>query len=334
MAKKRNSSKNRIRNAAIIIAALILAVFGFIGASDIGGNSDTVLETSITDPSALSVYFIDIGQGDTILLAKDGHYALVDAGESMEPSERESLDAIEESLNSLGVKKLDFLLVTHQDYDHIGSARQILKDYDVGVFYDNGVEHTSATYEKLMMYILDNDVNYKIVRAGDKIKSPWDDVKIEVLSPPQNLIMSGSKPDVNENSIILKVTYGKVSYLLTGDAESDAEKYMLSQYSDSKLDCDVLKAGHHGSRYSSTKSFLNAVSPDVVVISCGSGNSYGHPHTDCLERLVRYTPNVYRTDVDGNILVKTDGVKIAVATENDHDYSKIIISGEGDKVTA
>lgn len=344
MAKKRRSSKKQnnkklIKIAVLIIAGLIVVIFGGTDIGDLIGidlykKSDIILETNITDPSAFSAYFIDIGQGDSILLAKDGHYALVDAGESLEPSEHESLKAIKSRLNTLGVKKLDFLLVTHQDYDHIGSAEQILKDYDVEVFYDNGVEHTSATYEKLMQYVLDNDINYTQIREGDIIKSPWENVTIDVLSPPQDLIYTGKSPDINENSIILKITYGKVSYLLTGDAGRKAEKYILSEYYSSEINSDILKAGHHGSRESSTSDFLNAVSPDIIVISAGNGNDYGHPHTAALKRFVKYTDKIYRTDLDGDILAATDGTRIAVSSCRKHDYSKILISGEGEKVSA
>ena len=318
---------------SILVGLFVVFAIGFFGVETgvIGGNS--ALVPLVDDENAFSLHVIDMGQGDALLLSKDGKYALIDAGETMSPSERESREAIFAYLDSLGVKKLEFLLLTHQDYDHIGSALDVLKRYDVGVVYDNGVEHTSKTYENLMAYLVEEDVNYKVVRDGDKVTSPWPEVMIEVVSPPQDLIYSGKKADVNENSIVLKVTYGSVSYLLTGDAEEKAEEYILSTKAD--IDADILKAGHHGSSSSSTKSFLAKVTPDVITISCGEDNDYGHPHIEALENFAKFTTaeKIFRTDIDGDIVVTTDGTGYSVAVRNSpHDASKILISGNGVKV--
>ena len=318
---------------SILVGLFVVFAIGFFGVETgvIGGNS--ALVPLVDDENAFSLHVIDMGQGDALLLSKDGKYALIDAGETMSPSERESREAIFAYLDSLGVKKLEFLLLTHQDYDHIGSALDVLKRYDVGVVYDNGVEHTSKTYENLMAYLVEEDVDYKVVRDGDKVTSPWPEVMIEVVSPPQDLIYSGKKADVNENSIVLKVTYGSVSYLLTGDAEEKAEEYILSTKAD--IDADILKAGHHGSSSSSTKSFLAKVTPDVITISCGEDNDYGHPHIEPLENFAKFTTaeKIFRTDIDGDIVVTTDGTEYSVAVRNSpHDAAKILISGNGVKV--
>ena len=318
---------------SILVGLFVVFAIGFFGVETgvIGGNS--ALVPLVDDENAFSLHVIDMGQGDALLLSKDGKYALIDAGETMSPSERESREAIFAYLDSLGVKKLEFLLLTHQDYDHIGSALDVLKRYDVGVVYDNGVEHTSKTYENLMAYLVEEDINYTIVRDGDKVTSPWPEVMIEVVSPPQDLIYSGKKADVNENSIVLKVTYGSVSYLLTGDAEEKAEEYILSTKAD--IDADILKAGHHGSSSSSTKSFLAKVTPDVITISCGEDNDYGHPHIEALENFAKFTTaeKIFRTDIDGDIVVTTDGTEYSVAVRNSPHYAAtILISGNGVKV--
>ena len=138
---------------------------------------------------------------------------------------------------------------------------------------------------------------------------------------------------MNENSIVLKVTYGETTYLLTGDAETEAEEDLLSTYAD--IDADILKAGHHGSSSSSTYAFLKAVTPDVVVISCGADNDYGHPHIEPLENFAKFTTadKIFRTDIDGDVVVTTDGKEYSVAVRNaPHDASKILISGNGVKV--
>ncbi|MDO5843821.1 MAG: ComEC/Rec2 family competence protein [Methanocorpusculum sp.] len=340
MARKRTSKKKQKQQKQIVLAVLfiiLIAAVGIFGGGEISGlfghkTNSTPLAPLVTDEHAFSMHVVDCGQGDAILLSKDGHFALVDAGETMSPSDREARDKILAYLESVNVSKLDFVLITHQDYDHIGSILDVLKKYPVATVYDNGVEHTSATYEKLMTYILDNGINYEIVREGDKINSTWEDVSIEVLSPPQDLIMSGSSPDINENSIVLKVTYGKVSYLLTGDAGKDAEEYILS--TSANINSDVLKAGHHGSRTSSSADFMKAVTPNVVVISVGDGNSYGHPHIEAMNRFVKFTDLIYRTDIDGDIVVTTDGSVYSVNTRNEHVASRELFAGDGTKVSA
>ena len=307
--KSQKMQKQIMGILVVIVAAACVLLFGS-GAT----NSVPELAPLITDEHAFAMHVIDVGP-------------LIDAGETMSPSEREAREKLFAYLDSLGIKRLEFLLLTHQDYDHIGSALDVLKTYDVGVVYDNGVTHTSATYEKLMQYILDEDIPYQVVSAGDTIPSPWSEVTLEVLSPQKdNLIMSGSKPDINENSIVMKATYRNVSYLLTGDAEEKAEEAMLEAGMD--LKADILKAGHHGSSSSSTQQFLNAVHPAVIVISVGAGNSYDHPHKEPMERFVAMTNHIYRTDLDGDVVVTTDGEKYSVVTRNPHVYENVIVPNQ------
>ncbi|MDV0441940.1 ComE operon protein 3 [Methanocorpusculaceae archaeon Ag1] len=320
--KSKNMSKQIAAAVVVIAAAVCVVIFG-------GGMispASSPLAPLITDEHAFSMHVIDVGQADAILLSKDGKFALVDAGETMKPSEREARDKLFAYLDSLNVTRLEFLLLTHQDYDHIGSALDVLKKYDVGTVYDNGVVHTSATYEKLMTHILDQKIPYRVVAAGDVISSPWQGVTLEVLSPQKDLIMSGKNPDINENSVVIKAVYQNVSYLLTGDAEKKAEEAMFAAGED--LNADILKAGHHGSSTSSTQKFLNAVSPAVIVISLGEGNEYGHPHKEPLERFVQMTKHIYRTDMDGDIVVTTDGNVYSVVTRKAHVYENVIVPNQ------
>ena len=330
--KKRSSSGTTQKKIiSFICGLLVIAVLVIYGGAELGGNdSSTPLAPLITDEHAFSMHVIDIGQGDTILLSKDGKYALIDAGESMSPSIRESRSAIFAYLDSLGIERIEFLLLTHQDYDHIGSAKDVLATYDVGVVYDNGVEHTSATYENLLQYIYDENMSYSVVREGDQITNPWYGVTIEIISPPQDLIMAGSSPDINENSIVLNVTYGTVSFILTGDAGKKAEAYILS--TGTAVDAEILKAGHHGSSTSSTDAFLKAVSPNVIVMSLGADNDYGHPHIEALTLFAKYTDHIYRTDLDGDVVVTTDGSVYSVVTRNEHIAENILVSGNGVRV--
>ena len=329
--KRRSSASTQKKIISLVCGLLVIAgVVIFGGAELVGNGSSAPLAPLVTDEHAFSMHVIDIGQGDAILLSKDGMFALIDAGETMSPSIRESRSAIFAYLDSLGVDKLEFLLITHQDYDHIGSVKDVLAAYYVESVYDNGVEHTSATYENLQKYISDENISYSIVREGDQIANPWPDVTIGVVSPPQDLIMTGSSPDINENSIVLNVTYGNVSFILTGDAGKKAEAYILS--TGITIDAEILKAGHHGSSTSSTDAFLNAVSPNVIVMSLGADNDYGHPHIEALTLFAKYTNHIYRTDLDGDVVVTTDGSVYSVVTRNEHIAENILVSGDGIRV--
>ncbi|HJJ90652.1 MAG TPA: MBL fold metallo-hydrolase, partial [Methanocorpusculum sp.] len=315
--KSKKMQKHEMRYLAIIVAAACLLVFSS------GVSEPTPKFTSQNaDEHMFTMHVINVGQADAILLAKDNTYALIDAGETMNPPEREARERLFSYLNSLGVKRLEFLLLTHQDYDHIGNALDVLKQYDVKIVYDNGITHTTATYEKLMQYILEKNIPYRMVSTENKIQSPWRDVRLNILSPQQDLVKVESKPDINENSVVMKVTYKNVSYLLTGDAGRRAEERMLASGMD--LKAEILKAGHHGSSSSSTKAFLNAVHPEVIVISVGKDNEYNHPHIESLERFERMTKYIYRTDIDGDIVVATDGENYSVLTHTPHWYKNII----------
>lgn len=318
---KRNQKKQKSIITSLIVLILII-IFGGLGINggfdDLFGSSGTYSIPSsirIDDPSALSMHVINIGQGDCILLSKDGKYALVDAGKSNQKNDIDSTSAITSYLNALGVKQLEFMLISHQDYDHIGSAKTVLSNYPTKAFYDNGFPHTSATYENLLTYIDEENIFYKVVFAGDSISSPWKGVSITVLSPPKDYLTD----DVNDNSIVVKVTYGTVSYLITGDATTETENYILSAGAD--IDSDVLKVGHHGSYSSSSASFLKAVCPTMSVISVGDENSYGHPHKDALKRLNKYTKYLYRTDIDGTVVISSDGKSYSIKTEKNLPYN-------------
>lgn len=290
----------------LFAVVFIIAVVFCGGCISSQSGSIQLSQNQITNDSVFSMHVINIGQGDSILLSKDGKYALVDAGKSTQKNDIDSTAAIKKYLNSVGVDSLEFLLVSHQDYDHIGSAKAILSTYPTGIYYDNGFDTGKKTYEDLLTYIDDNNIEYDVVSTGDYIDSPWSDVEMVVLSPEKNFI----NDDVNDNSVVLKITYGEVSYLLTGDASTTTEEYILSTGAD--IDVDILKVGHHGSKTASSKAFLKRVSPAVSVISVGEGNSYGHPHKEALNRLGGFTELIYRTDVDGTVVISSDGKTYSV----------------------
>jgi competence protein ComEC len=179
----------------------------------------------------------------------------------------------------------------------------------VKVVYDSGIPHTTQTYEEYLTLIDQKNVRYIVPERGDTIDL-GPGVTVQVLSPPPGGIAGG---DLNENSIVLKITYGDTSFLLDSDAGFNAEDVMLSSGYD--LKSDVLKVGHHGSKYSSSRAFLKAVDPEYSVIEVGADNPYGHPAPATVAQLEEIGSKVYRTDRDGNIVMVSDGKGIIVSTQ-------------------
>lgn len=255
-----------------------------------------------TNPAGnLTVHFIDVGQGDSLLIQFAGKNMLVDGGESNMGSRVVSY------LKSHDVSSIDLLVATHPHSDHIGGLVTVLESFPVLQVLDSGEPHTSQTYESFLMLIDKKDIPFKVAQSGQTI-SLDSRLKIEVLNPPKTHF-----EDLNDNSVVLRVTYGDASFLLPGDAEKEAENCMLS--SNYNLDSDILKVAHHGSSSSSTSVFLQAVSPEVSVIEVGEGNDYGHPSSKTLEALKKVGSAVYRTDLNGNIVITTDGTGYFVTVQ-------------------
>ena len=212
-------------------------------------------------------------------------------------------------LKSHGVNTIDVLVSTHPHADHIGGLLTVLEEFPVKVVYDSGIPHTTQTYENYLTLIDEKNIRYVVPQRGDNIDfSP--NVTVQVLSPPSGGIAGG---ELNENSIVLKITYGNVAFLLMSDAGFPAEDAMLSSGLD--LKSQVLKVGHHGSKYSSGMVFLKAVDPEYSVIEAGT-NPYGHPAPETLSHLEEIGSKVYRTDRDGNIVMTSDGRDIMVTPQH------------------
>ena len=220
--------------------------------------------SSVTASENLTTHFIDVGQGDSILLQFNGKNVLIDGGtQEMGPR-------VETYLRNHGVSSLNLLVATHPHEDHIGGLVTILKDLPVKQVLDSGQPHSSQVYETFLTLIDQKNIPYNVAQRGQKINLDKDLI-IDVLSPPTTLF-SG---DLNQNSIVLKITYGKVSFLLMGDAGAEAESSLISTSYD--LKSDILKVGHHGSSSSTSTAFLNDVKPAISIIEVGAGNDYGHP---------------------------------------------------------
>jgi competence protein ComEC len=292
-----------------VLVALLLA----IGWSAIFwlSSQDTPPPTS---PPAFSsemlVAVLDVGQGDSILVrSPSGEIMLVDAGKSRADAE----EVIIPYLRGLGVSRIDVLVLTHPHQDHVGGMPVLLETVEVGAFVDPVQPGTTnRAYAQTLRLVRDNEIQAIRARKDRTMIDLGPLMQVEVLAPEDPLITSGSSV-ANNNSIVLRLTHGSVAALLTGDIEKEAEERLLAQ--PRTLRSDILKVAHHGSRFTSTARFLDAVKPQVAAISAGAGNSYGHPHQELLDRLEDLDIQVYRTDKEGTIEVRSDGRSYTVSAE-------------------
>lgn len=250
----------------------------------------------------LSAAFFDVGQGDCILISTGGHAMLIDAGN---PGQDELILGY---LADYGVAKLDYLVATHPHADHIGSmAAVVYAMAEIGTVLMPEAVATTATFEKLLTALEERDLTVIVPRAGATYQ--LGEATVEVLAPGGE-----DYSELNDYSLVLRVSFGQAVFLFTGDAEEVSEAEQL--HSGFDLRADVLKLGHHGSSSSSTAKYLAVVSPRYAVISCGRDNSYGHPHHEVLERLQESGIAPYRTDELGTVLFTTDGETITVSSVN------------------
>jgi competence protein ComEC len=265
-------------------------------------TAEVAIPPAIQPSQNLTIVFIDVGQGDSILIIlPNTKTLLIDGGE------REGYGKVLASLQEHGLSHIDVVVATHPHADHIGGLVDVIKNVDVGEVLDSGQVHTTQTFEDFLDAVETKQIPLKSVRQGDSINLD-PTVKIDVLNPPANLLEGAdNEAEFNDNSVVLKLTYGQFSALLTGDMEERNEARLVSENT-TALDADVLKAGHHGSRTSSSSPFLNALTPEVVVISLGAGNTYGHPHQEALDRIsAAGAEHLFRTDADGTITLTANG---------------------------
>lgn len=245
-----------------------------------------------TGKKQAKVHFIDVGQGDAILIQSgNGKNMLIDGGTKAQGAK------VVAFLKAKGVSKLDYVVATHPDADHIGGLISVLNNFTVGKFLDSGKAHTTDTYYQLLQLIDTKNIAYEIPKAGQQIA-------FDTVFGVQVLNVNSKASDTNDASIVLKAKYGKVSFLLTGDADAAIETALLKNY---EVKSTYLKAGHHGSNSSSSASFISAVRPVGTILSYGKDNSYGHPHKEVVTRLNSIKSKIYSTALAGDITVTTDG---------------------------
>lgn len=250
-----------------------------------------------------SVHFIDVGQGDSILLVADGQTALIDAGENGRGA------IVLDYLQSVGIDKIDLLMMSHPHSDHIGGMDEVIRSVDIGRIVmprlpDSQVP-TTKTYTEVLEAIADKGAKITASKVGMELELGKG--SFTVLSPGKEY------EDLNDTSLVVRFDYGNKSFLFTGDAETPVESQLLQE--EAALSADVLKLGHHGSRTSTSKRFYQAVDPEYCVIQVGDGNDYGHPHEKTLNTIATNDAKVYRNDFQGTIVFTIQDGEMTVQTE-------------------
>lgn len=309
-----------------IICGLILCCTMLLtGCGQSGGqSSDTAANSKAEAKGQLTISMLDIGQGDAVLIQTGAKNILIDTGDDKYYEDgkkgKENTQLLTE-LQKLKIDHIDTLVMTHAHADHIGKADKVIAQYGVRELVYNGIPSTSKYFINALKAAKANGTQQVKVKAGDVLDF-GNGVSFEIVSPSQSLIdedtaaiKAKKKVDVNNESVVGRLTFGNFAMLFTGDAEGPVEKDMVASYG-KKLKCQVLKAGHHGSKTSSTAEFLKLVQPESVVMSLGVNNQYGHPHEALLNRLQKQgVKNIYRTDANGTITIVSDGSSYSITTE-------------------
>jgi len=282
--------KNNLKKYVILI--LLLSSFFYTFFSYVQKNFFKVSNHN------LRFHFIDVGQGDSsLIITPKGKTILIDAGD--EAHAKKVVSYIREQ----GIEKLDLVVATHPDADHIGGMDKVIKNFDIDVFAMPDVSAKTNQYKQIQRELKAKKMKATRLYQGDEVQID-DDIDFEILSP-----VKGKKyDDTNEYSIVAKIVYKDTSFILMGDATMENEVDIINNVPD--IDIDVLKLGHHGSSTSSSDYFITKTSPKIAIISCGKNNKYGHPHQEVMRVLKKHGVTPYRTDEMGDIVITSDGKKI------------------------
>lgn len=256
----------------------------------------STIKTNLDLENNMVTHFIDVGQGDCILIQVNNKNLLIDSGTS------DSKQKLIRYLKQNNITKLDYIVATHPHVDHIGGMASVINNFEVGEFYAPKAVATTQSF---------NDMIDALRAKNLKIKIATTNISLNLGPDATCLMLSPSKStydNVNNYSCALRITYKSSTYLFTGDIETQAEDEIMANGYD--ISAQVLKVGHHGSKTSSSNEFLDKVSPKIAVISCGIDNDYGHPNKETLDRLQKLNCIVYRTDLDKTIVLISDGAKI------------------------
>lgn len=287
----------------LCIVINILIEFNFVPLSFLYSKFGIVDGVEKQD-SDFAVYYLDVGQSDCSIIVCEDDVMMIDTG-----TKNRSIK-IRGALLTLGIDEIDYLVITHPHDDHMGSATDIIESYTVKNIImpktekDNKVD--TLTYNNLIKSIAKYNVNPMTVDSGDTIS--LGNSSVDFCAPFEQ------DDDINNISIVLKVSYGDTSFLFQGDAESSVEKQLL--YSGFDISADVIKVGHHGSNTSTDEKFIKKVNPSIAIVSCGADNSYKHPNKQTIDRLQEQNIKTYITSYHGCITITSDGEKVEVLYEN------------------
>lgn len=284
----------------IIIFILVVSIGLIYGKQEIFKNSysykdDNKSSVSNNINSNLEIYFFDVGQADSVLIKSNDDTVLIDAG-----NRNDGENLANYIKNDLKINDIDIVIGTHPHEDHIGGMNYIIDSFDIGKIYLPDVTSNAKFFEKLLDSIESKDYKISVPKIDEKIK--LNNLVFNVLSVDDN------DKNINDCSIVLKLNYLDTKYLFMGDASKSVEKKLL----DKDIKADVIKIGHHGSSYSSSKKFLESVNPNIAIISVGKDNKYKHPTKSVLETLNNLNIKYYRTDIDGTIKLVSDGKNIEI----------------------
>lgn len=293
------SVKKQLTKALLVLIILVSGYFytTYFDNENITKDVTTNVKQTINESSSnLKIYFVDVGQADCILINDNNEYSLIDAGNN------EDGEKLVKYFKDLGITKFKYVFGTHAHEDHIGGMDNIIENFQIEHFYMPDAITTTRTFEEVLDALEVKNIAFETSKEDENLTFSDTDFKV--------LHVGKDKKDLNDTSIVLKLTYKNTSYLFMGDATSSVEKDIL----DKDIKSDVLKVGHHGSQYSSTISFLKKVSPKYAIIEVGKNNSYNHPKEVTLKKLEDLGTKIYRTDEDGTIILTSDGENMSFET--------------------